>query len=141
LAIVAVGVGTHQPTDVLVQSVLAPVLPVLLWCIREARRQLDAANKLDEIKAAITSTWTEALQSRGSSEAIRGKVSDIQAAIFDHRSRHPLVFNWVHKRFRPKGQETMAKMAERLVIAVAQLAPGSRPAAINADPATGGLSQ
>lgn len=141
LAIVAIGVGTHQPTDVLVQSVLAPVLPVLLWCIREARRQLDAANKLDEIKAAITSTWTEALQSRGSSEAIRGKVSDIQAAIFDHRSRHPLVFNWVHRRFRPKGQETMANMAERLVKEVERAVPGCGLNPSIDDHATGGPSR
>lgn len=38
-----------------------------------------------------------------------------QEDIYDGRSRHPLVFNWIHRKFRPEGQETMQEMAVRLV--------------------------
>lgn len=116
IAIVAIGVATRQPADRLILTVVAPLLPVVLWCVREALRQFDAATKLDAIKTAIASTWDAALS--GQVELARVKVIEFQAAIYDGRSRHPLVFNWIHRHFRPEGQETMAEMADRLAAQV-----------------------
>lgn len=116
VAVVAIGIIAQQTTEQLVLTTFAPLLPVLLWCVRESRRQFDAAKKLESIKEAITTAWTEARQDPDSTGL---RTTEIQSAIFDHRSRHPLIFNWVHRLFRPEGQETMTQMAERLAVDVA----------------------
>lgn len=117
VTVVAIGVVAQQTTEQLVLTTLVPLLPVLLWCVRESRRQFDAAKKLESIKDAITAAWAEALQDP---EAAGPRAIEIQSAIFDHRSRHPLIFNWVHRLFRPEGQETMTQMADRLAAEVAE---------------------
>jgi hypothetical protein len=117
VAVVALGIGTRQTTEQLVLTTFAPLLPVLLWCVRESRRQFDAAKKLESIKDAITTAWSEALKNP---ESASPRAVEIQSAIFDHRSRHPLIFNWVHRLFRPEGQETMIQMADRLAAEVAE---------------------
>jgi hypothetical protein len=110
--IIGVGIATRQTTDRLILSVVVPLLPVVLWCVRESLRQNDAATKLDAIKTTIVSTWDAALS--GKIDEARSKVGEIQAAIYDGRSRHPLIFNWIHLRFRPEGEETISAMAVKL---------------------------
>ena len=119
--IVALAVATKQPTDKLILSIVSPLLPVGLWCMREALRQFDASRKLDATKSAIVASWDEALQ--GKLEDSTATVTEFQAAIYDGRSRHPLVFNWIHRLFRPEGQETMHAMSERLVAEVRDRSP------------------
>lgn len=110
--IIGIGIATRQTTDRLILTVVVPLLPVVLWCVRESLRQTDAATKLDAIKASIVSTWDAALS--GKIDEARSKVGEIQAAIYDGRSRHPLIFNWIHLRFRPEGEETISVMAAKL---------------------------
>jgi hypothetical protein len=117
VAVVVIGVVARQTTEQLVLTTLAPLLPVLLWCVRESRRQFDAAKKLESIKDAITAAWAEAQQNPEGADL---RAVEIQSAIFDHRSRHPLIFNWVHRLFRPEGQETMTQMADRLEVELAE---------------------
>lgn len=115
VVVATIGVVARQTTEQLILTTLVPLLPVLLWSVRESRRQFDAAKKLESIKDAITAAWAEAQQNPG---AAGPRAIEIQSAIFDHRSRHPLIFNWVHRLFRPEGQETMTQMADRLAAEV-----------------------
>lgn len=110
--IATLGLARDSSLSYLITSVAAPLVPVVQWCVREARKNLDAAKRLQALKGTIAERWNAALNARGTENEVP---DDIQSLIFDGRSRNPLVFNWVHRRFRPRGQETMAAIAKRLV--------------------------
>lgn len=112
VVVLIVSVATALQTDRLILTVVAPLFPAINWSLREALRQFDAARKLEATKLALVDSWETAVATGMMTAA---KMSEFQAAIYDGRSRHPLIFNWVHKRFRPEGQETMHEMARRLV--------------------------
>ena len=112
VAVVVIGVANRQSTDKLILSIVSPIFPAAMWAMREALRQFDAANRLGAIKSLVRDAWDCALS--GSERGVSEKINRIQAAIFDCRSRNPLNFNWIHFLFRPRGQETMKQMAERL---------------------------
>lgn len=110
--VLIVSVASAQQTDRVILTIIAPLFPAINWSLREVMRQFDAATKLDATKQALVEIWESSIAS-GTIDA--SKVSDFQAAIYDGRSRHPLLFDWIHRRFRPEGQLTMQDMADRLV--------------------------
>lgn len=110
--VLIVSVASAQQADRVILTIIAPLFPAINWSIREVMRQFDAATKLDATKQALVESWNSSIAS-GTIDA--SKVSDFQAAIYDGRSRHPLLFDWIHRRFRPEGQLTMQDMADRLV--------------------------
>lgn len=114
LAVVILGVATRQSTDKLILTIVAPLFPAVIWGTRECLRQFDAATRLDGVRTLVTETWNSVVNS--SDYEPSAHINDIQAAIFDGRSRNPLIFNWIHRLFRPEGQETMQQMATRLVV-------------------------
>lgn len=116
IAVLIVSIASAQQTDRIILTVIAPLFPAINWSIREALRQFDAARKLDATKQALITSWDSAVK-RGTIDATR--IGEFQAAIYDGRSRHPLIFDWIHRRFRPEGQLTMQEMADRLVLEAA----------------------
>jgi hypothetical protein len=113
VAVLVVSVASSQQADRVILTIIAPLFPAINWSVREALRQFDAARKLDSTKLALVEAWESAVAT-GKMDA--AKMNEFQAAIYDGRSRHPLIFDWIHRRFRPEGQVTMQEMADRLVI-------------------------
>jgi hypothetical protein len=99
-------------------SVLAPLWPALMWGIREAFKQHDAAEAAGRLRAQVEKLWTRCLEQPSNPDELRLTLQTIQTEIQRGRAHRPLVFNWVHHLFRSKHQQLMqtgaADMAMRL---------------------------
>jgi len=102
IAVVMFGVESNRTLGQLVLSVIAPLSPALLWGIREIRKQDEAAEALDKLRSQVEQTWESALRGAVTSEAAEQISIAIQNEIFDRRSRHPLIFNWINRLARSK---------------------------------------
>ena len=116
LAVVLLGVvlialaGEMKAGDVILK-IYAPVAPAVLWCIREFLRQRDALSGLEKLKSHIESVWEKALRGSATVSELAADARDIQDCLFDGRSRHPLIFNWVYRiarRFQEDGMKAKA---------------------------------
>jgi hypothetical protein len=94
-------------------KIYAPVAPAVLWCIREFIRQNEALNGLEKLKSHIEAMWEKALRGNAAWPELSTDAREIQDCLFDGRSRHPLIYNWVYRiarRFQEDGMK--AKAAE-----------------------------
>jgi hypothetical protein len=98
-------------------SLLTPVLPLILWGIREVRLQREAADRSDRLKSFGDQLWGQVMQHTLNDDAMRVQSRKFQDEIFQRRSRSPLVFNWFYflfrNRFESQMQNSAADMAEQ----------------------------
>ena len=99
----------------MIMNVYVPVAPAALWCIRDYFRQRDAADALDNLKVHIETVWTESLTGKLDEGNLPSETDRIQDALFDHRSRSPLLFNWIYKLQKAENEEAMKVKATELV--------------------------
>ena len=116
LAVVLLGVllialaGEMKAEDVLLK-IYSPVAPAVLWCIREFFRQSDALSGLEKLKSHIEAVWQKALRGNTSEPELVTDTREIQDCLFDGRSRHPLIYNWIYgmaRRFQEDGMKATA---------------------------------
>jgi len=113
--VVVFGLQTNQTLGQLVLAVVAPLSPALLWGIREIRKQDEAAEALDNLRGQVEQTWDHALDGTLAGDALQQTSIDIQNEIFERRSRHPMIFNWINRLVRDKQQASMNDKAQELV--------------------------
>lgn len=94
------GLSGNLMAEELVLSVLAPMLPLITWGIREARRQNEAADDADRVQKHVESVWDRAIKGELHSELLDRESRLIQNEIYARRKRAPLVFDWVYRRLR-----------------------------------------
>lgn len=116
VALVVCGLKINQTLGQLVLSIVAPLSPALLWGTREIRKQSEAAETLDKLRYQVEQTWDKALHGALAPGAIQQASIEIQDEIFDRRSRHPLIFNWINRLVRDKQQEGMNEKAQEMVM-------------------------
>jgi len=116
ISVVVCGLEAHQTLGQLVLSLIAPLSPALLWGIREIRKQNESAEALDKLRGQIEQTWSTALQRALAFDAAEQASIEIQNEVFDRRSRHPLIFNWINRLVRTKQQTAMNEKAQELVM-------------------------
>ena len=104
-----------QSVGNLVLSVYAPFAPAVLWSIREARRQKEAADALEKGRSFVDKIWARAVNGELSEEELARWSRQIQDALFDGRSRNPLIFNWVHFLLRSGNEQAMRHGAAMIV--------------------------
>lgn len=98
----------------LIMTLGVPFLPVLTWALRERMQQANAATSLKNLNDEWDKIWTEALS--GSDEkALTAKSRSLQDAIYQHRERSPLVFDWVYYIFRSANEDEAHHAAEVFV--------------------------
>lgn len=124
--VVIFGLQANQTLGQLALAVIAPLSPALLWGIREIRKQDDAADALDKLRGQIEQAWEQALDGTLVGDNLQQTSEDIQSEIFERRSRHPLIFNWINRLVRGKQQTGMNEKAKELV-SEAQKVLGSQP--------------
>lgn len=98
----------------LIMTLVVPFLPVLTWALRERMQQANAAISLTNLNGEWDKIWTNAL---GGADAavLTAESRALQDAIYQHRERSPLVFDWVYSIFRSANEEEAHHAAEDLV--------------------------
>ncbi|OKS58516.1 S-4TM family putative pore-forming effector [Pseudomonas syringae] len=98
----------------LIMTLVVPFLPVLTWALRERMQQVNAAISLTNLNGEWEKIWIKALG--GADVATLATESRaLQDAIYQHRERSPLVFDWVYSTFRPTNEDEAHHAAEDLV--------------------------
>lgn len=98
----------------LIMTLVVPFLPILTWALRERTQQANAAISLTNLNGEWDKIWTKAL---GGADAttISAESRSLQDAIYQHRERSPLVFDWVYSIFRSANEDESHHAAENLV--------------------------
>jgi hypothetical protein len=113
--VIMFGLQANQTLGQLALAFVAPLSPALLWGIREIRKQNEAAEALDKLRGQIEQVWEQALDGGLTTGALLHASTDFQNEIFERRSRHPLIFNWVNSWVRDKQELSMNDKAKELV--------------------------
>ncbi len=108
------GLRTELTFSDLLVTLLVPIMPVLTWALRERTQQANAAASLVNLGTEWQKIWTKAL-SGASPDVISTDSRALQDAIYQHRERSPLVFDWVYYRLRPANEDEARHAAEELV--------------------------
>ena len=120
VAIVSVGVfATAVARGLTVESfvlhVLAPLSPLLLWCIREWQRQTRAIEALGQLNAE-TNRYVENVVAGTMPQSESDAVARlIQNEIYHRRRLNPLVFDWIYTLMRRSFEGQMDVAAEVFV--------------------------
>jgi hypothetical protein len=99
----------------LVLVVLVPALPVVLWTLREAADQKEAADRADRLKQFGNELWGKILAGSLSGQPAMTQSRVFQDAILEHRQRSPMVFDWFYKFFRKSFEEQMGHSADEMI--------------------------
>lgn len=98
----------------LIMTSVVPFLPVMTWALRERMQQANAATSLNNLNSEWDKIWTKAL---GGADAVvlTAESRSLQDAIYQHRERSPLVFDWVYSIFRSANEDEAHHAAEDFV--------------------------
>jgi hypothetical protein len=92
-----------------------PLAPAVLWIIREMLAQRDAIQADKRGLTHVENLWKMAMQRQISDANLSAESTLVQDALYDARSRSPMVFNWVYNLLRKRHQEQMEHKAAALV--------------------------
>ena len=110
-----IALAQGDTVEQMILTVYVPLAPAVVWVIREMLAQRDAIQADERGLAHVEAVWKKALNRElGDSELLAESLL-LQDALFDARSRSPMVFNWVYKLLRRRHQEQMAHKAAALV--------------------------
>jgi hypothetical protein len=84
LLVLATAVVTNRITDFLL--LLATVTPLIAWCVREAFRQQDTADVLEDLMTQARGLWSDALADRCGDDHCNARAREFQSAIFVRRA-------------------------------------------------------
>ncbi|TXH03691.1 MAG: hypothetical protein E6R09_03435 [Rhodocyclaceae bacterium] len=98
----------------LIMTLVVPFMPVLTWALRERMQHANAAISLTNLNGEWDKIWIKAL---GGADAVALTVESrfLQDAIYQHRERSPLVFDWVYSIFRAANEDEAHHAAEDFV--------------------------
>jgi len=99
----------------MILTVYVPLAPAVLWIIREMNAQRDAIQSDEKGLRYVESLWNQALAKKMSETELFGGSILAQDALFDARSRSPMVFSWVYRLLRGSQQEQMEHKAAEMV--------------------------
>jgi hypothetical protein len=112
------GVMLRLSLDAMVLGVVTPVVPIVVWGLREHQRQKDAAEASDRLKAQAEDLWNRLLDGGCTESDCTAQARLFQNAIFERRSSAPVVFEWIYRFMRPQLEGQMNVGAAEMVRAV-----------------------
>ena len=112
LVVTAAGFATGFSVEKLFIAILAPLLPAILWCIREIKKQRDSADTSDRLKNRVEAIWRKLLNNQIPKQQLDQEARYVQDEIYNNRSTSPLIFNWIYNLSRSKKEQQMNKAAE-----------------------------
>jgi SMODS-associating 4TM effector domain len=96
----------------LILAVVAPLLPALVFGLRQYIENRDAAIKLDRLRENAEILIREAIAGKHTQQELENRSYDLQAQIYENRRRNPLIFDWIYSRLKNKDEESMNESAE-----------------------------
>jgi hypothetical protein len=96
-------------------KILAPIAPMLLWGIREFKKNGEAADTSDRLREKSATLWKNALEGKFKNEELKGYSRQLQTQIYERRITSPMIFDWVYRLLRTTGEEQMIVAATELV--------------------------
>jgi hypothetical protein len=98
----------------LIMTLLLPFMPVLTWALKERLQHANTAASLTNLGTEWDKIWVKAL---GGADPVTVTTDSraLQDAIYRHRERSPLVFDWVYYRQRSVNEDEAHHAAEELV--------------------------
>ncbi len=115
IAVVVFALVQQRSLEEFILGFLAPTLPMVLWGIREARAQAEAADRADRLKTFGDEVWARALAGGLPPEAALTSSREFQDEILAHRRQSPLVFDWFHALLRPRFELQMGSSVKAMV--------------------------
>lgn len=115
LSIVLLGIYEDRGMQHMVLAVFSPLMPVILWGLKEYRSNIGAIRNLKGIFRNINTLFNDAIGDRYTDETIANRSSHLQAMLYDYRRSTPLIFNWVYKLLREKQEAQMIAGADALI--------------------------
>lgn len=116
LAMVPFGVSLAKRAGVeeLILTIIAPLLPVMLWSTREATRHRAALMQSEDLKKFIDRILAQDM-AQSTEPKLERYARSIQDGILGARLSRPPVFEWFYRLFRRSNEETMKEGARKLV--------------------------
>jgi hypothetical protein len=126
-AIFLIALLQGNTVEQMILTVYVPLAPAVLWALREILAQRDAIHADERGLAFVETLWKQALEQKPPEAVLAQQSVLVQDALFDARSRSPLVFNWVYSLLRKQKQEQMQHKAEQLVKEALAVLESSKP--------------
>lgn len=96
-------------------AVVAPLTPTLLWGMREAQCQFEAASANDQLNGAVDALWMEIQKNNLTEIQAASRSRELQNGILIQRRVNPLVFEWIYRLGREKGERKAEVIANDMV--------------------------
>jgi hypothetical protein len=115
VAVFLIALACGDTVQQMILTVYVPLAPAVMWILREIIAQRDAIQADERGLATVETLWKQAMEKRlDDAEALNQSLL-VQDALFDNRSRSPLVFNWIYYLLRKRKQQQMEFKADELV--------------------------
>jgi predicted pore-forming effector associated with SMODS systems len=98
-----------------VLSVMAPILPLVLWAIREAKQQSEAAERAARLKSFGDNLWGGVLQGNLAADKADAQSRAFQDEIYEHRRDSPMIFDWFYALFKDRFESQMTQGAADMI--------------------------
>jgi hypothetical protein len=108
------GLVRHLSLEDLALFSLMPLMPIMSFALREFRKQRDSASTLERLKGQVESLWKDGLKGK-TADQVETKSRELQDAIFHHRTRSPLVYDWAYWWMRKTNEDTVSHGVKQMV--------------------------
>lgn len=117
--VIAISVVTGLVFDLTLQrfvlAVVVPLLPLILFCVRQFVENRNAANSIDELRSHAEKLWQHGLANTKDDASLKAECRDLQCEIFSHRKSAPLIFDRIYGRLQRAHEEAMNAGSDQLV--------------------------
>lgn len=98
-----------------VLALAAPLVPTVLWGIRECRRQAEAVSRLERLKAFSNRLWDDVSKGPVKVDINERMSRALQDEIYESRSSNPPIFDWIYGLSRGSLEEQMSQSSAQMV--------------------------
>lgn len=98
-----------------VTLIASGLIPFFQTCIKQCNDNREAANRLNQLVSYATKIWEETLSGNNSDTYLTENCRRLQDEIFEHRSKSPLIFDFIYNYFRDDDEKLMNRSTQLLI--------------------------
>jgi len=119
-SLIGLAVAFNLTVSDFVLSLMAPSLPLILWMLREAQKQSEAAKRADNLKSFGDNLWKLVLEKKLDADEVTRRSRTFQDAILEHRQKSSVIFDWVYRILKSRFENQMHYGAAEMVMEAEQ---------------------
>jgi hypothetical protein len=96
-------------------KLVGPLLPGFFLFMRQRQAHLDSIGRLRELRAHADGIWMLIIDGKSSSKRLNDESRSLQNAIFNHRSKSVVQFEWIYNRFRGQLEKEQSASNDTLI--------------------------